>query len=633
MDGIRGWIEAEGTGHWFFVAFPVILLCLFIWFKGRRVCFLIPSLIISIVIINPVFYKYWDEFGLYAYWRILWVIPVIPVVAGLVPSLTERIHKGWLKCIVVAAGVGVVVLGGTFLYNGAGGSFVEAANVAKLPDYVVRIADRLLELEDRPRVIAQDPIGVYLRQYTGEIDQLFGRDLRGYIWSPSRNAAVINNMLGNGEMDAVAQYMLDDGFANLVYNTEGSEHFELVDNVADYGIFKAKGRPTVIKERNALGQVSTHTILDEQGSPVNGANGYSTVSRDYDCYGNITYEFHTDKDGKGVLDGNGRAGFKREYDSQGHILKEQNLGVSGELVVSKLEYAEAQRRYQDGNLIEELFYDSNGNPINCINGYAKKECEYDRAGNLIRERYLSASDQPAVAAAGYAEKACEYENGKLIKESYYGTNGLPLTQAAGYCAITQEWNGSNLIRRTYLDKDNREANRNDGYSRAEWRQDSNGTWNVSFYDVENCEVPIEGINLAGDLLTSSDGWSEWMIPAYDNENYCVYLGNVNLGKKEPGDIYTVQVNIEYKNVSACQGKQICYFTQGLVDNGWNVRNIWNGSLVWMDYAPIDGVYHYYVKQIMDDKAALASNFAIGFRCDNWESGIFRVNKVQIEKEK
>lgn len=90
MDGIWYWIETEGIGHWFFIAFPVCFLCLFIWFKGRRVRFLIPSLLISLIIINPWFYKKWDELGLYAYWRILWVVPVIPVVAGLVPSITER---------------------------------------------------------------------------------------------------------------------------------------------------------------------------------------------------------------------------------------------------------------------------------------------------------------------------------------------------------------------------------------------------------------------------------------------------------------------------------------------------------------------------------------------------------------
>ena len=109
MDESRYWIETEGTGRWFFIECPVALLCLFIWFRGRKVRFLIPSLLISIVIINPLFYKKWDELGLYAYWRILWVVPVIPVVAVLVPSITERIHKEWFKAVIAATGVGLIM--------------------------------------------------------------------------------------------------------------------------------------------------------------------------------------------------------------------------------------------------------------------------------------------------------------------------------------------------------------------------------------------------------------------------------------------------------------------------------------------------------------------------------------------
>ena len=233
MEGIRYWIGIEGTGHWFFVAFPVILICLFIWFKGRRVRFLVPSLLISLIIINPLFYKKWDELGLYAYWRILWVVPVIPVVAGIVPNITERISQSWIKAVVTAVGVGLVVFGGTFLYNGTGGSFVEATNAAKLPDYVVQIADKLLELDENPRVIAQDPIGVYIRQYTGKIDTLFGRDLSGYILPVEEKTRSINEFLNNGEKKPIAQYMLDDGFDHLIYNGDAGECFELVDKIAN----------------------------------------------------------------------------------------------------------------------------------------------------------------------------------------------------------------------------------------------------------------------------------------------------------------------------------------------------------------------------------------------------------------
>lgn len=308
MEGIRYWIETEGAGHWFFIAFPVALLCLFIWFKGSRVRFLIPSLIISLVIINPLFYKYWDELGLYAYWRILWVVPVIPVVAGLVPSITDKLGKTWIKAVVAAFGVGLIVFGGTFLYNGAGGSFVEAANAAKLPDYVVNIADRLLELDDHPSIIAQDPIGVYIRQYTGDIDTLYGRDIsQNYIYKPSDIAWRVNGILGDPENDIqiVSQIMLDEGYDYLVYRGDTGEGFELVDIVGEYGIYRPVGFPTVLKERNELGQVIKQSFIDHDGVPYNNENGYSTTVTEYDNTGEIALQYYYDKDGNQVEMGSG----------------------------------------------------------------------------------------------------------------------------------------------------------------------------------------------------------------------------------------------------------------------------------------------------------------------------------------
>ena len=58
VQAMQEWIIAESTGHYFFYAFPVCLVLLF---------FLIPNVVITLVIVNPLFYKYWDSLGLYAY--------------------------------------------------------------------------------------------------------------------------------------------------------------------------------------------------------------------------------------------------------------------------------------------------------------------------------------------------------------------------------------------------------------------------------------------------------------------------------------------------------------------------------------------------------------------------------------
>ena len=735
MEGIKQWIEAEGSGHWFFVAFPVVLICLLIWFKGRRVRFLIPSLIISIVIINPVFYKYWDELGLYAYWRILWVIPVIPVVASLVPSLTERIKKTWVKSIVAAVGVGLVIVGGTFLYNGAGGSFVEAANAAKEPDYVVQIGDRLLELGEHPRIIAQDPIGVYLRQYTGEIDQLFGRDLHGHILSASNEARTVNSALNDHDTDLthVATLMANDEYKYLVVDGSGREGqlstagFKLIDTVAGYGIYEAHGMKTQLKQRNELGQVVSITTIDENGKPVNGENGYATVEWSYDDNGLITREFRTDINGIGVADGNGRAGYERVYDDLSHILLERYIDPDGKAIANSAGYAEYRREYKGSDLISESYYDESGMPVNRIDtGYATIGMAYDSSHNRIEERYYNNIDevvnssigyakiirvydqkrmisetyfdtqnQPVMIVAGYSSKHRTYdENGNMTSESYfdesglpvnningygkveyeyddhknvvlqkfkdangnpvmtgsgysevhrvfndrrqivteeyYGTDGKPYAQSAGYTAIVQEWDDDALLSRSYLNTEGQLIKRTDGYAKVVWEQGETCT-DVHFYDVNDLEVEIGNINLVKDVKTNDEGWSDWLMPNYNTINSCHNIGYTNLGPKVEGDMYICTIEIEFKDVTATEGQAFHFRTQGAQDGKWNSGNVWNGNLVTLFEAPEDGMYRYTATVAVSGAMVDVNTFNIGFRCDYWASGMYRVRDVKIEK--
>ena len=569
MDGIRYWIETEGSGHWFFLAFPICLLMLFIWFKGRWVRFLIPSFLISLVIINPWFYKVWEKLGLYAYWRILWIVPVIPVMAALIPSISERIQQGWVKVIVATAGVGLIVFSGTFLYNGAGGSFVEAANAAKLPNYVVQIADKLLEFDDHPRVIAQDPVGVYLRQYSGSINTLYGRDLYGHISYPNNDAKRMNGILSNpdGDMNTISQFMLDEGYDYLIYGGEAGEGFEQVASVENYGIYKVTGIPAVEKERNELGQVVSITTLDSEGKPTNGRDGCETVRYEYDEYSNVTLEFHTDTDGNGVADENGIAGFRRVYDND-RMISETTLGADGAPCINVQGYAEVRREYKDGRLVREAFLDEHGNAV---------------------------------------------------------------MTTLGYSSFVQEYDGDRLVSRSYLDEAGNPVNRTGGYAKVMWLQGDAGTTNIHFYDTDGAEIEIEGLNLVNGLELQQTGWSEWITPQRDVENQIITIGSVNLGEKQAGDIYTCQLEIEFFDVSASDPEKFRFWTLGTTDGTWGYGNVWNENLVYLDTPPEDGVYRYISSCTLNETLAGLSTFSIAFRCDHWESGSFRVRSVMIEK--
>ncbi len=532
------WIEAEGMGHYFFYAYFVCILILFIIFKGRRVRFLVPSLIITLILVNPLFYKYWDRIGLYAYWRILWIVPVVPIVATVVPAFTERysevaaLKNPWKnagKLLLTLLGVVAVIFGGTFIYETNRGQFYKAENKSKLPDYVVQIADRLLELEDHPKIIAQDPIGVYIRQYTGKIDTLYGRDITAnYIGFPSDDAITAHSILSNPESDPskLNTMMLNNGYNYLVMTERNAEGFELIDTIGGYGIYRATGKPSVIKERNELGQVISIITIDEQLRPVDNDNGYAITQFSYDYNGFVCNEYRT------TVDGKGRGGALWTKDAKGKVLTEYKLDEQGQ-------------KYQHG----------------------------------------------------------------------------------GYYGWTQLYDAEEVSSRTYVDADGTPVQRNDGYTRIEWKE-IDGVKIVQFYDLAGTELDPDGINLMSELPGEH---TDWMKPQPDKENVCFTLDTINLPKRKVGDIFTCQLEIEFKDVSCTEGRVFGFWTQGSVDKTWSIWNVWNPSLVKLTDPPKNGIYSFTSLFQIDEKTANASEFDIGFRCDNWKTGEFRIRKIKIEK--
>lgn len=734
---MENWIAAESFGHSFFYAFPICLIILLVTLKGRRLRFLVPGLVITLVIVNPLFYKYWEELGLYAYWRILWIVPVLPVVACTIPALTEKVKIFFVKIVIVIVAIGAIAFGGTFIYSSTAGRFVVSeTNVSKVPTSVEKVANRLLELEDQPRVILQDPLGVYIRQYTGKIITLFGRDISGYILSPSKVAQSIHSIINSGTSDLreVSQFMLDNEYSYLVMTVrETDDSLEIIDTVEGYGIYRAHGKPGIKKEKNELGQVLRETIIDKNGNPVNGENGYSTMTYEYDNNGYVIREFRTDAEGNGVADSQGRAGYEREYDNLGNIRMERLLDIDGKLlenehgyaevrrtyngksliqeayfdklsypviridkqyakvvyerdnkknaiceryydsegklVVSSAGYAEIRRTYgkeyngkrltreayynifgkpvrtvkgysafsreydETGNIISESYEDEKGFPIMCVDGYARVEREYDASNRLIRQTYYDTQNKLVEAFIGCAEVDREYiDQGRTVREKYYDADGWPKVMPAGYECIEQEYgeNGRLAIRK-YQNCYSEPVNRVDGYSEVRWQfNEDSGAYDMQFYTADGQNVAPDGLNLTIDVPGDDEKWSAWMIPTYNINNATFEIASINLGDKKEGDEYICQLEIEFKGVQATEEKPFRFLTQGSADDLWTIGNVWNNKLINIYDLPNDGVYTYTATTAINEKMVHATFFKLGFRCDYWSSGMFRIRKVKVE---
>ncbi len=386
---------------------------------------------------------------------------------------------------------------------------------------------------------------------------------------------------------------------------------------------------TIDESGNFLGEETTLELKQPLIAQIDGLTAYE---RRYDDHNNVIYEFRKDAEGKGVADKNGIAGYEREFTGKDKT-KESFIDAEGNRMMLTAGYSSVCYEYEYGKVASILFLGPDEAPINCINGYAKEEREYNKAGHIVMQRYFDKSEAPVITPYGYAKIQKTYDdNNKVIKEEYFGTAGEPLKQAAGHVAIAQEWENGILISRTYLDSTGKPVNRNDGYSKAKWVQNAEGmAFNVQFEDVDGKPVSIEGLNLVKDIRFGPDGWSEWMIPAKDVANSCITIGSVNLGEKHEGDTYTCYLEIEFKDVRGTEGKPFDFWTQGAQDGKWFTDNVWNMNLAYLKEIPQDGIYAYSSVVAVSGDMADVSNYAVGFRCDYWADGAFRVRNVKVEK--
>ena len=195
-----------------------------------------------------------------------------------------------------------------------------------------------------------------------------------------------------------------------------------------------------------------------------------------------------------------------------------------------------------------------------------------------------------------------YDNMHLVYQAFYDDEGNLEEQPGGFVAIWQEWDEEwNLISRTFLDRNCKPIRLHDVYI----------SWNIKLDD---------------------DGWSEWMEPKPDTENYSFIIAYADLGEKTVGDKYRCQIEVECEGVARIEGKDFWFRAQGAVDGSWAVGNVWNDGLVSLREPQEDNIFTYNTISTITENNVSTCTFDIGFRCDYWRAGRFRVRGIEIKKE-
>lgn len=134
------------------------------------------------------------------YYRILWLLPVTPVLSYSAVTLLDRL-EGWKKRIGVVGVAAVFMVSGSLIYRNV--YFTKAENLYHVPDSVVHICDAI-EIPGR-EVTAVFPLEMlqYVRQYSPVVCMPYGREVLVDTWNEWSGWNELCDAMESEEVEAV----------------------------------------------------------------------------------------------------------------------------------------------------------------------------------------------------------------------------------------------------------------------------------------------------------------------------------------------------------------------------------------------------------------------------------------------
>lgn len=179
-------------------------------------------------------------------------------------------------------------------------------------------------------------------------------------------------------------------------------------------------------------------------------------------------------------------GWSMEYDENGYQTAWHALDGQGQPMMSKYGYAAAvQKTDEDGRVLRMESQDETGELVIGKNNCAIVEYEYDTFGNCISYRYMDEEGMPCNDPDGVASRAYTYEDGKIVSEKFYNTEGEPTFSNQYYHEVRYEYDErGNCIRESYHDTNGALILlANEGYAILQRTYDSYGNvTSISQYD-------------------------------------------------------------------------------------------------------------------------------------------------------
>lgn len=224
-----------GSGWLMWVAFCIALIICFFLGKDKRKKIVTVSVILCVLIINPITYRLiGDRFLSGVYWRLFWTLPIVITIAVVLTEFAGRIDRRWLRMAAVGAMCLVIALTGKSVINR--GTYTRAENDYQIPQAAIDVADIVLEDTEggSTMIVAPDDLVCYIRQYTTKVKLAYGRDSWGFIGVPEWWQTEIYDLMHAEEMDykMLREKAYEYETRYIVFDTT---IYDLPKEIEDYG--------------------------------------------------------------------------------------------------------------------------------------------------------------------------------------------------------------------------------------------------------------------------------------------------------------------------------------------------------------------------------------------------------------
>ena len=172
---VQFWGEAPILVYLFFGICALLLLLFSMKQKPARLLLGIEAGGIVLFFLPPAIRIFRTVLGKNVYWRVLWIVPLIPAAAYALSLLVTSCRYKVLKVLVGAAAAAFIILTGVNAFSDK--NFQTMENLEKVPQEVVSICEQIHAIAPDQEVMlaTDDYLASYIRVYDASIKMLYGR--------------------------------------------------------------------------------------------------------------------------------------------------------------------------------------------------------------------------------------------------------------------------------------------------------------------------------------------------------------------------------------------------------------------------------------------------------------------------